>query len=428
MHELASELHFKYQDQEVSAMSKKFIVTESRRWVEAGIVTTEQAERIAQLYTDRKQAVGLVPLLGGVLIGLGILSFTAANWQAIPELMRLLIILAAMAGFYGAGDTVLKRGHDRIGIALLGLGLLSFGAGIVLIAQMFHLEAYDVTSWIIWGTAGLLLTQLYRSRYLYTITALLFMIAQWYSVAQFDRFSYAAFAIGMIGLGWHAWKRSDAYPVWLLSISFAVQSIMLVASTDRHILWAFIPIALMYTLGDMLPNRKAFYPLQSAALITAFVFDWLIVLSDGLGLFGLHRTALPPFLPLFGALALLFLTSLYWKYRTGRTITLLDWMLIPVLLYATDIAVVAYTLLLFAFSLYVLWRGYAEEWRFKINLGTVLFLISAMTAYGKLTWSFMDKSMFFIIGGVLLLALSWALNRRKNRFFTKTKGGDDHAG
>jgi uncharacterized membrane protein len=333
-----------------------------------------------------------------------------------------------MAGFYGAGDTVLKRGHDRIGIALLGLGLLSFGAGIVLIAQMFHLEAYDVTSWIIWGTAGLLLTQLYRSRYLYTITALLFMIAQWYSVAQFDRFSYAAFAIGMIGLGWHAWKRSDAYPVWLLSISFAVQSIMLVASTDRHILWAFIPIALMYTLGDMLPNRKAFYPLQSAALITAFVFDWLIVLSDGLGLFGLHRTALPPFLPLFGALALLFLTSLYWKYRTGRTITLLDWMLIPVLLYATDIAVVAYTLILFAFSLYVLWRGYAEEWRFKINLGTVLFLISAMTAYGKLTWSFMDKSMFFIIGGVLLLALSWILNRRKNRFFTKAKGGDDHAG
>jgi LPXTG-motif cell wall-anchored protein len=49
-----------------------------------------------------------------------------------------------------------------------------------------------------------------------------------------------------------------------------------------------------------------------------------------------------------------------------------------------------------------------------------------MTAYGKLTWSFMDKSMFFIIGGVLLLALSWVLNRRKNRFLTKAKEDDGH--
>jgi uncharacterized membrane protein len=410
----------------VSALNRKYIETESRRWVEAGIVTPEQAERIAQLYGDLKHNAGLVPLLGGILIGLGILSFTAANWQAIPELLRLIIILAAMGGFYAAGDTVLKRGQERIGIALLGLGLLSFGAGIVLIAQMFHLEAYDVTSWVVWGTAGLLLTALYRSRYLYTIAAVIFLIAQWYSVTEFGRFSYAAFAIGTIGLGWLAWKRRDAYPVWLLSLGFAVQSVMLVASNDRSILWAMIPIAILYTLGDMLPNRKAFYPLQSAALLAAFVFDWLLVVLDSVWLIGLHRMPLPPFLPLFGVLALLFLTSLYWKSRSGRSVTLLEWMLFPILAYATDITGAVYTLLLFAFSLYVLWRGYAEERRSKINLGTVLFLISAMTAYGKLTWSFMDKSMFFIIGGVLLLALSWVLNRRKNRFLTKAKEDDGH--
>lgn len=214
-------------------MGNKFIETESRRWVEAGIVTPRQAERIALLYKNRKQGVGLVPLLGGILLGLGILSFTAANWQAIPELLRLLIILVGMAGFYVAGDAVLRRGQERIGIALLGLGLLSFGAGIVLIAQMFHLEAYDVTTWVIWGTAGLLLTQLYQSRYLYTITAILFTVAQWYSMAQFDRFSWAAFAIGMLGVGWLAWKRRDAYPVWLFGISFVIQSVIRSAGSGK---------------------------------------------------------------------------------------------------------------------------------------------------------------------------------------------------
>ena len=57
---------------------------------------------------------------------------------------------------------------------------------------------------------------------------------------------------------------------------------------------------------------------------------------------------------------------------------------------------------LFVFSLQLLWRGYAEEWRAKINWGTVLFLLSTLVAYGKLTWDFMDKSLFFILGGVLM--------------------------
>jgi len=33
-------------------------------------------------------------------------------------------------------------------------------------------------------------------------------------------------------------------------------------------------------------------------------------------------------------------------------------------------------------------------------------------AYFKLTWGFMDKSLFFLLGGVLLLSLSWYLRRR----------------
>jgi uncharacterized membrane protein len=87
---------------------------------------------------------------------------------------------------------------------------------------------------------------------------------------------------------------------------------------------------------------------------------------------------------------------------------------------------VLYLLVTFFFSLFLLWRGYVEEWRFKINLGTVLFLISTMTAYSKLTWDFMDKSLFFIIGGVLLLLLSWVLNNRRRQFIHDTKEGSTH--
>ena len=48
----------------------------------------------------------------------------------------------------------------------------------------------------------------------------------------------------------------------------------------------------------------------------------------------------------------------------------------------------------------------------QLTLGTILFLVATMVAYFKLTWEFLDKSLFFLLGGVLLLGLSWYLRRR----------------
>ena len=53
----------------------------------------------------------------------------------------------------------------------------------------------------------------------------------------------------------------------------------------------------------------------------------------------------------------------------------------------------------------------------RVTLGTVLFIITTAVAYFKLTWGFMDKSLFFLLGGILLLSLSWYLRRRANHTF-----------
>ncbi|KIL38629.1 hypothetical protein SD70_25415 [Gordoniibacillus kamchatkensis] len=409
-------------------MSRHFVQTEGRRWVEQGIITPEQHQQIMELYGEKKRAAGLLPLLGGLLVGLGILSFTAANWQGMPQLMRLLLLIAVMAGCYGAGEALSKKGHSKTGIAFIGLGLLSFGAGIVLTAQMFHLEAYDATSWIVWGCAGLLSTFLYRSRFLFTISAALFTAAQLYSVTEFHQFSYAAFAIGLVGLGGYVWRRQDSYQVWQFSLSFIAQSVMLVAVHDWKFLWTAVPVMALYTLGDALPNRKAFHPLQTAVLAAVFLFDWFVVLFMGKGDFlAVRHDWLPAAAPFLAVMALLLLASVVLKLRSGRGITAIEWLLVPVLLYVGHAVDAIYVIVLFVFSLYVLWRGYAEEWRLKINLGTVLFLIGTMTAYGKLTWDFMDKSLFFVVGGALLLAVGWLLNRRKREFFRNGKEGTDHA-
>jgi uncharacterized membrane protein len=407
-------------------MSRKWVEKESQRWTELGIVSPKQVEQILGLYTEKTRTIGLIPLLGSLLIGLGVLSFVGANWQQIPQLVRLAMIIILMSTFYGAGETILRRGQEKLGIAFIGMGLITFGAGIILIGQMFHLVAYDAVSFLIWSIAGILLTYLYRSRFLYLITCLLLAITQFYSAVQFDRFSYTAMLLFLIGLGAYLWFHKDALLSWCFSTLFIIQAIVLLQVNEWKFLWLFLPLMFLYTLGDWTPNRKLSVALQAMPMISAFAINLFLVLFDGNFGYNDRYDWVPAPLPYLISLLILIGISLYGKLRVGRGSSSGDWLLAAPLFYLTNYSDVAYILVLFVFSLFLLWRGYTEEWRFKINLGTLLFLISTMTAYGKLTWGFMDKSLFFLIGGVLLIGLSWLLNRRRKNFFEDRKEGNFH--
>ncbi|MFH5182302.1 DUF2157 domain-containing protein [Paenibacillus sp. TAB 01] len=404
-------------------MSRKWVEKEGLGWVEKNIISREQYDQIVQLYAEQKHAIGMLPLLGSVLLGLGILSFIAANWQEIPQLLRLLMIVVVMVGFYAGGEQFLRKGHGKLGIALTALGLVSFGAGIILVGQMFHLVAYDLTSFTVWGLAGIVLTYMYRSRFLYLISLLIFTGAQWYSTLELHQFSYAALVIMAVGLGYFTWQRQSTLLTWCYSLSFVLQCLMLVFVKDWPLLWLFIPVMALYAAGDWIRDRSSGYAVQTVPLIAAYVFAVsMVLLWDIRSSSDLDEILAQPAYYLI-ALVVLFAISVLGKLRQARGSSAFEWILLAPFVYLPGGIEVLYLLALFFFSFYVLWRGYMEQWRFKINFGTVLFLCSTMVAYGKLTWDFMDKSLFFIIGGLLLLALSWVLNRRKKQVLEDTKGG-----
>lgn len=409
-------------------MSRKWVEREAPRWVDQGIVTREQADRILGLYEDKKHAIGLLPILGSVLVGLGILSFIAANWQDIPQLLRLALLALVMCGFYAGGEMATRRRGQKLGIALVGLGVISFGAGIILIGQMFHLVAYNAGSFILWAAAGALAAYLYRSRYLYLLALLLFDAAQVYSVTSFGGFSYTAFVLMVAALGYYGWKfRSDVI-VWCFSLSVTAHALMWVLAEEYKFMWMFIPALALYLLGDWLKERRGAYALQAAPLAAAFLFGVFMVLVGGEWNYpSLHERLTPEPLAYLGALAALFAASLAGKYVRGQLSTAYEWVLFVPFFYLNAGVYVMYLLSLFFFSLYVLWRGYAESWRFKINFGTVLFICSTLVAYSKLTWDFMDKSLFFIIGGVLLIGLSWFLNRKNKQVLHNAEEGNRNA-
>ena len=68
-----------------------------------------------------------------------------------------------------------------------------------------------------------------------------------------------------------------------------------------------------------------------------------------------------------------------------------------------------------------LYRGYKYENVSLINLSNFFLLIYILSVYCRYGWSFMDKTLFFLIGGIGLVSLGIFLEKDKNKRLKTTK-------
>lgn len=93
----------------------------------------------------------IVATIGAILIAVGVAWLIALNWHAMPDPLKILILVLATASSYFTGVVLRTKEHDKIGSSLLVLGALLYTLSIFLIAQIFS------TSTSIQGVAFLLL-------------------------------------------------------------------------------------------------------------------------------------------------------------------------------------------------------------------------------------------------------------------------------
>jgi uncharacterized membrane protein len=394
-------------------MSRKFLDTESPAWVAEGLITENQRARLLARYPPEVvQAVGLLPLLGSILVGLSALSVVAANWQHLPTAVRLGLLLGSLLAAYAGGEYFLGRGNRRVGHGLLGLGLVLFGASIILTSQLYQLVGYDVSGLLAWVVAGVLLSYLYDSQALLLLPIVIGAAVQTYCTQALGTFSYATMGLVALGCGWQWWRRPDTLVASLLAVGLLWQAALWVALTHAKITWFFIPAMLVYAAGDWHRDRAAGRALQGPPLVAAYLF------ALGLALFGetdqYAGLLRPPVLAYLGALGAVFVLSVAGKRQQGRLASLPDWLLLLPGFYLPGglPLAIATLVVLYVHGGSVLARAHRSGDAEQLTLGTVLFIIATMVAYFKLTWAFLDKSLFFLIGGVLLLSLSWYLRRR----------------
>lgn len=146
----------------------KWLAAKIPGWIEEGILGSDQAERLLREQPPfRRKRNLLVRILIGIsalLFGLGIISFFAFNWQSMPKWLKLTIVLSSFPLAHLAG-IILSRIKSREIWSEFShlLGTLLFGAAIMLIAQIYHIDEHSPNGVLLWSAGALLMAYIIDS-------------------------------------------------------------------------------------------------------------------------------------------------------------------------------------------------------------------------------------------------------------------------
>lgn len=166
----------------------KRLVQELPRWQKEGWVSAEGGPAILADLAAREPApmwASTLALIGAVLLGLGVITWFAAHWNEIGKLAKLLLVaLALTASHLGHGFCLSRGALPKLAQGMALLSVLFFGAAIMLIGQIYNIDAHFPDGIALWAAGGLLTALLFASQP--ALVASLALAALWTWYEQFD--------------------------------------------------------------------------------------------------------------------------------------------------------------------------------------------------------------------------------------------------
>lgn len=428
--------------------------TELARWQDDGLISTAQAEQIAARYPaekDRDRLILTLTLLGALLVGIGVILFLAANWPGFDRWLKLAIIFSSVTAAHLAGWWLqYEHGrYERTGHALIVVGCLLYGAGIWLVAQTYHLDADFPTGMLLWALGCLPVAWATRSLPVLTLATLL--LTMW-TVGQQTALSSPNLAFpplllalvlplvyrlrarlllaaGLISLG--VWLVLSTV-VWLQDLhNFTDRAVPLTAIFAG--LWLFG--AALFAAGVCHRRYPACGRLERpylvvgalAALVGAFGLTFNLGFSHPFTVAArLHLPVLAQLL-LLTALAL---AAAWWARARLEALAVGAAVALGAVVLLAPVGgvplMVGMNLVLLALVLALVAYGDRRQDAWLVNLALAGFVALVLARYFDLFFTLLDRSIFFIAGGLLLLAGGFWLERSRRRLVRGWKEADPH--
>jgi uncharacterized membrane protein len=256
------------------------------RWQEKGLIDSPTAQRLNAEIEEAGGGFGLggvLGVLGALLIGAAVITVVASNWEAIPRLARVIGIVAFLWVAWIGGAWREQAGDRIFSQTLYLIGALSFGAGIALVGQMYHLSGDAASAALVWTLGTLFAAALLRSP-IATATAsgtgILYLTAaltesSWHSNRYLMVAALIAVAVALLA-HWNASRMGKHGAVWLLLaavISYRVEGFSDHVSQLDYI-FAFGGAALFVAMAFAEPGVEKLtgfaHPLLGYALALSF--------------------------------------------------------------------------------------------------------------------------------------------------------------
>ena len=161
----------------LSKSSYRFLFNELKGHKEKGIISQQQVDDMMTYYEEDSglSFIKVLVTIGSILIGLGIISFIASNWQEIGKIAKILIILCAL-GASLLCSFKLEKVYPKTSKALLYLSTLIYGAGIFLMEQIFNYGGEVTLAFFLWTLGTLIMALLLKDKYIFIFSHILSMI------------------------------------------------------------------------------------------------------------------------------------------------------------------------------------------------------------------------------------------------------------
>lgn len=262
----------------------KWLFDEVELWLKDGIITEDHAALIRKRYESPDTSpIGRIVFtaIGSVIFGLGIILLIAYNWDDIPKMGKLLLIFLSLGAAHWGGYTLMRHGggNEGIGEGLHVLGTMIFGAGIWLIAQVYHIDEHYPNGLLAWGIGAWALAWTLPSvaQCLLGVVILSFWSA--FEALDFNSPVHISTLIILLCSAPLAWVRKSRV---LLFTGAAAAYIMFIlnttASSERAVLTMMLLAASVYVLLGYVLRESPRFPESGPLLSTTGFIPYLGVL------------------------------------------------------------------------------------------------------------------------------------------------------
>lgn len=371
-------------------------------WVEKGFIDKDTAFNLLKDVKEDKEKLRKIRInitiytVAVIFLGIGIISFIASNDWLLKllnssNLLKILLMMSAVfASFWGGYKLSYEnKSFPKLGKSLIVLSTFLVGGLYALIGQTYNINANNSSLMFVWLLSILPVAYLFKMRAVNILSILLFILGV--------IFYYAELAL-------------DKLEIWTIYIPVMTGAFLYTAGNIPFIREKYNDFSIQYKITGALPVFITLLILTCSVepsyhLISAF---YIIPVA---------------FLILFNVLIFVFekIPETILKVETSFIISLLVSLLI--ILCVPDINTVLIIILSNIALILMMAFGFNYGYKFEkeriIGVTNWMLIVYIAVNYCRWGWSLMDKALFFILGGVILLSLGLYLEKSKKKIVAK---------